>query len=159
MNKISLYVNRFLDSFVGIALAGVFVVTFLMVINRFLFRINIPWATDIIRLSFVYLVMLGAAVGVRERAHLNIDFIPNILPDKARDILAIITNIVIALFLLFLVYQGYQVAIGALYTMPYIRMPMGILYAAIPVSALLMIFYLIPQIIEQIKGVFNTGSQ
>ena len=46
----------------GICLAVVFAVTFGQVIQRYVFQLPMPWATDIIRIFFVYSVFFGMAV-------------------------------------------------------------------------------------------------
>ena len=64
MFKTNKVIDRILDLGLAISVTVVFVVTFLQVISRFVFRLPIPWSTDVIRLAFVYTVFLGAALGM-----------------------------------------------------------------------------------------------
>ncbi len=68
----------------GISLAVVFIVTFGQVIQRYVFQLPMPWATDVIRIFFVYSIFLGMGVGVFKKAHLNIDVLVQVFPSWAK---------------------------------------------------------------------------
>ena len=51
----------------GACLAVIFFVTFAQVVQRYVFQVSMPWATDIIRIFFVYSVFFGMAVGVMKK--------------------------------------------------------------------------------------------
>jgi len=48
----------------GICLAVVFLVTLGQVVQRYVFHMPMPWATDVTRISFIYSVFFGMGVGV-----------------------------------------------------------------------------------------------
>jgi len=153
LSKLNKIVNRTVDIGLAISVAVVFVVTFLQVISRFVFRLPIPWSTDVIRLAFVYTVFLGAAIGMREKGHLNVDVIFNALPEKIRKITGIGINILLLLFLLFVFILGMQFAQSGLSQgAPYIKMSMATYYFCVPLSALLMFYYLIQYTIEDFRN-------
>lgn len=54
------------------------------VVRRELFAFSSIWGEEIVRYSFIYLVWIGAAVGVRERAHIRIDLLFNYLKPKIK---------------------------------------------------------------------------
>lgn len=141
-----------LDMALTVAVAVVFIVTFLQVISRFVFKLAIPWSTDIIRLSFVYTVFLGAALGMREKGHLNVDVVFNALPQKTRNIVGIGMNILLLVFFVFIFILGIQFTqTGLTQGAPYIKMPMSVYYFSVPLSACLMFYYLMQHTMEQFK--------
>ncbi|HWP50302.1 MAG TPA: TRAP transporter small permease [Clostridia bacterium] len=130
-----------------------FVVTFLQVVFRFVFKAPLAWSQDVIRLCFTYLVFSGAAYCVQEHAHLNIDVFITLLPDKARKLLELLIQAALIGFAAFLIWFGCQFAqSGATQMAPYLPVPMSIYYMSVPISAVFMLFYMIQQFIEQIVG-------
>lgn len=153
MSKLNKIVNNILDVGLAASVAVVFIVTFLQVISRFVFRLNIPWSTDIIRLSFVYTVFLGAALGMRSKGHLNVDVVFNALPERVRKITGLGINILLLFFLGFIFILGMQFTqSGLTQGAPYVKMPMAVYYFCVPLSALLMFYYLIQHTLEDLKS-------
>ena len=153
MSKLNRIIDKLLDIVLAIAVGTVFIVTFLQVISRFLFKLPIPWSTDIIRLSFVYVVFLGAALGMREKAHLNVDVVFNSLPEKIRNIVGITINFVLLGFFVLIVSLGLKFAqSGFTQGSPYLELPMTIYYMSVPLAAFLMFYYLIQSTIKEVKA-------
>ncbi|SHH21209.1 TRAP-type C4-dicarboxylate transport system, small permease component [Anaerosphaera aminiphila DSM 21120] len=118
------------------------IVTFLQVVMRFLFNNPVAWGQDVIRLSFVYLVFLGAAYCLKTGDHLNIDIIFSFLSKKASMYLELLINIILLLFFIFLVYFGIKFTqTGSTQLAPYIGIPMTYYYMAIPISAVYLVLY------------------
>jgi len=57
-------------------------VIFIEVVRRFVFSYSSVWGEETARFSFIYLVWIGAASAVRERAHIRIDVIMHYLPPR-----------------------------------------------------------------------------
>ena len=159
MGSVKRIIDKCIDIVAGVAMGIVFLVTFLQVISRYAFQLNIPWSTDIIRLTFIYTVFFGAAIGMKEKGHLSMDILMSVLPKRAQIVLGLGINAVLIAFLVFVVRYGIQFTLGALtQNMPYLNMPISVLYAAIPVTAVLMIFYLVLNIGEQIGELKHTKA-
>lgn len=61
------------------------VITILMeVIRRFVLSYSSIWGEEIARYAFIYLVWIGAAAAVKQRAHIRIDLIMHALPNRAK---------------------------------------------------------------------------
>ena len=149
-------IDRTIDAAVVVSLGVVFIVAFAQVISRFVFQLNIPWSTDVIRLAFIYTIFLGATIGVREKAHLNIGVVIDILPQGSKKIVLILVNIVVSAFLFFLIVKStYFVMDSVGQRMPYLQVSISVLYFAILLSSIFMFYYLICQTIEQISKYKN----
>lgn len=57
-------------------------VIFIEVMRRFVLLYSSVWGEETARYTFIYLVWIGAASAVRERAHIRIDIITHYLPPR-----------------------------------------------------------------------------
>lgn len=78
--------------------AFVVTVIFIEVIRRFVFHYSSIWGEETARYAFIYLVWIGAAAAVKDRAHIRIDIIFKFLPDKGIAILYLLGDIVTLIF-------------------------------------------------------------
>lgn len=53
---------------------------FLQVLARYLLHIPMPWIEELMRVIFIWLIMLSAAIGVKRRAHLGVTMLMAALP-------------------------------------------------------------------------------
>ncbi len=60
----------------------VVLVIFIEVVRRFVFAYSSLWGEETARYAFIYLVWIGAAAAVRDRAHIRIDIITHYLPPR-----------------------------------------------------------------------------
>ncbi len=153
MKTVVKVVDGFIKTLMAASALTLFVVTFLQVVFRFVFKSPLAWSQDMIRLCFTYLVFIGAAYCVRERAHLNIDVVISSLKPKLRRALELLINLLLCGFFVFLIYYGFQFAVsGKTQLAPYLPIPMFYYYLSVPISAGLMLFYMLFQVVDQIKS-------
>src|SRR3546814_9019057 len=65
----------FLYSFIVLVIA-------IEVLRRFVLMYSSVWGEEAARYAFIYLVWIGSAVAVRDRAHIRIDVITHLLPPR-----------------------------------------------------------------------------
>lgn len=143
--------------FIGKVLFSILTIAvFFQVVSRYIFRSPFPWPEELARLMFVWLSLLGAAIGLKYSSHFKIDYFINFFPKKIKAILEILIDI----FLLFLViYWGWignktlNTASNQLYAA--LRISMVWLYLAIPVSCSLMFLFLLIRIYHKIKNLLQ----
>ncbi len=117
---------------------------FLQVLFRYALKISFPAIEEIISLSFIYTIFLGAAVGMKRREHLEIDVLLKRAPAGLKTPLNLLIVAGIAIFLVFVVKEGIVFVFDSYGQMTtYLNMPMSYSYAAIPGSALIMLYYLL----------------
>lgn len=152
LNQIVDGLTRFV---MGISAATVFVITFAQVLCRYVLKSPLPWSTDILRLAFTYLVFWGAAWCVREKGNLNVDVVLTAMPVRMRKAVEILINVILCAFFIFLMVYGGQFAKGGLsQSTSYLPIPMTAYYASIPSAALVMLFYMVQILVEQLRD-FN----
>ena len=155
MKALNQIVDRLTKFVMGISAAAVFVITFAQVLCRYVLKSPLPWSTDILRLSFTYLVFWGAAWCVREKGNLNVDVVLTAMPVKMRKTVEILINIILCAFFIFLMVYGGQFAKSGLsQSTSYLPIPMTVYYASIPSAALVMLFYMVQILAGQVRD-FN----
>jgi TRAP-type C4-dicarboxylate transport system permease small subunit len=116
---------------------------FMQVLLRYALKVSFPAIEEIVSMSFIYTIFLGAAVGMKRMEHLNIDFLLKRVPPSIQNVLGLVVAAWTALFLFFVVREGIGfVRDSYTQTTTYLNLPMSYFYAAIPGSGLIMLYYL-----------------
>lgn len=137
----------------GFSLLVVFVICFVQVVQRYIFSMSIPWATDVIRIFFIYSVFCGMCVGLIRKKHLDIDVLIQLVPPKVRFVLALISNIIVFFFLVVVLrYSISFIMDNADQTTPYILFPMSYVYSIFPVTIVIMLMALLLDIYAMLFG-------
>ena len=76
----------FLYSFIVLVIA-------IEVIRRFVLMYSSVWGEETARYAFIYLVWIGAAVAVRDRAHIRIDVITHLLPPRGAALIYLLADL------------------------------------------------------------------
>ncbi len=96
---------RLLKALVALLLAGMVVLIFGNVVMRYVFNSGIAMSDELARWFFVWLVFLGAIVGLREHAHLGIDTVLRMLGPAGRRICFVVSH-ALMIFASLLLIQG-----------------------------------------------------
>lgn len=94
-----------LKALIGLLLALMVVLVFGNVVLRYAFNSGIAVSDELARWSFVWLVFLGAVVGLREHAHLGVDVLLRLLGPLGRRICYVASH-GLMLFACLLLVQG-----------------------------------------------------
>lgn len=108
------WVNSIDDVVATTALTALITISILNVLLRFIFNNPLTWGEEITLALYVWVVFIGASSAIKRNGHIGMDFLVTRLPDKAKNIAAIIRALVIyGVCLYVFVYLGYQLAIQA----------------------------------------------
>lgn len=99
-----------LASFLIIPLTLVVVYT---VIMRYFFKNAPDWGFEVPIFIYGIYFMVAGAGGLRDKVHVSVDIFPSMLPKKGKFILNMITQIIIIVVCITLVWQGYESAWGS----------------------------------------------
>src|SRR4030095_3162111 len=112
------------------------------VFSRYVLMRTFTWYDEIARACFVWVVFLGAAVGVKRGAHFGLHLLVDKLPDRARQIAAFVTPLPVIVFSSVLVVKGLAfMEFGRFQQLPVMGISKVWVYAAMPVGGALMIVY------------------
>ncbi|MFC0271807.1 TRAP transporter small permease [Metabacillus herbersteinensis] len=140
-------IKNILDKVLGalcIALFGflVLLVTW-QVITRFVFNDPSVISEELAKYCFVWLVLFGSAYVFGENGHMAIEFIKDKLPTKLKLGVEVFIEIVVILFAALVLVKGGFNATSLAWTQisAALQIPVGYLYAALPISGICIIFY------------------
>ena len=92
------------------------------------------WTEEMARFLFIWMVMLGAMVGVRDASHFEVDVWPELKP-RANALLRIVSQVFVLLFALVFVWYGIKfVQFGWNQTSELADMPMTFIFIAWPAT-------------------------
>jgi len=111
----------------------------LAVFFRYVINHSLFWSDEVVRYLFVWFILLGAALTLRDRRHLRVEYFVEHFPPKVRRAAECVSLLLIAVFSIFLSVTGmlwvketqgtYTSALG---------LPLNIVfYAALPVASLM----------------------
>jgi TRAP-type C4-dicarboxylate transport system permease small subunit len=123
---------------------------FWQVFTRFVITVPAVWTEEIARYTFIYLVMIGAALGVKNSAHFGMTMISEKLRGRTRDIyLRYVINGIILVCAIYLTYYGFEFTrmYGFNRVSPTFLMPMAWVFGIVPVSGLMMIVFALQNIV------------
>jgi len=140
-----------------VLMSVMFISVCLQVFFRYVLESPLSWSEELARYVFVWISFLGAAMALGKRLHFGIDYLVNKFPPRLRAGVELITNCAILVFVLVLVVKGFQTATTARFSHSAgLNLRMDIVFDAIPVSGLIMAYYLIRQIIDDIRTMVSS---
>lgn len=105
MQKVMHFVNRLSVLLISLLLALMCILVFGNVVLRYMFNSGITWSEEMARFLFVWLIFLGAILGLKDNEHLGVDMFVKKVSPKFKKILYVISNLLI-LYSLILLLNG-----------------------------------------------------
>lgn len=136
-------IDKTLEVATVLLLVCIVVLMAIQIIMRYM-GMPLKWSDEIAKYSMVWMTFLGSVIVVGQRAHVSIDALVAIFPKKAQKMAWFFTNGCCLIFFAILVWYGTKFAIMNLNNRSLVTgIPRGYIFSVIPVSAVLMIAYLI----------------
>lgn len=138
--------TRAVDKMLAALSVALFAVLVVVVVWQVFARqvLNVPqtWTEEAARYLFVWLGLFSAALVFSERGHIAVDFVARKAPPTGQRVVAIVVQVVIALFaLLILVFGGWLVAGGAWnQSLSSLPVTLGQMYLVMPITGVLIAF-------------------
>jgi TRAP-type C4-dicarboxylate transport system permease small subunit len=99
MKKLLTQIDENGERWMLLALYGYIVtVIFVEVVRRFVLSYSSVWGEETARYTFIYLVWIGAAAAVRDRAHIRIDVLLGFLPPRVCAAVLLLGDVLMACF-------------------------------------------------------------
>ncbi|MCT1903551.1 TRAP transporter small permease [Oceanobacillus sojae] len=144
----------------GILIFMTTIMTFYEVMSRAFFSMPTIWATELSTYAIIGSCFLGTAYAVRMYSHITVDLIINRVNEKARIVLAYISNALGLIFSIILTWYGFihvfkTFELGVTST-SLLRIPMYLPESFIPIGGVLLVIAFILQLID--GGVHKGGD-
>lgn len=109
------------------------------------------WTEELARFCFVWMIMIGAMIGVRENSHFDVDLFP-VLKPKANAIVRLISHVAMFVFAIIFLYFGYQFAIfGANQSSELAELPMWLIFIAWPIAGAFWLLFLMEKFADDLS--------
>jgi len=152
MHKLIHYYARLLNILIGWSVALLVLPVTLQMISRF--TALIPawiWTEEMARFLFIWMVMLGAMIGVREASHFEVDVWPQLKP-RTNAVLRIGSMIFVLVFAFVFVYWGIKfVQFGWNQTSELADLPMTYIFIAWPLTGVTWFVFGIQRLLNDIR--------
>jgi len=125
------------------------------VLRRELFSYSSIWGEEIVRYSFIYLAWIGAAVAVKERAHIRIDVLMHYVGPRPKALLYIFGDLVMFIVALVALYWSFEtVLVSAKFgsVTDGLRISKVWFLMAVPVGFTLMIWRLLQSFVRDFRS-------
>jgi TRAP-type C4-dicarboxylate transport system permease small subunit len=142
--KIENILENVIKCILVILLAVMTIVTVIEVGRRYLMGLSYPWAEELTRFSLVWLTFVGACLPFRKGELVMFDMVISSFPERKRNILALVMNTILIIFLAFLFYYSYKFSFSPVIVNQIstgLGISMAIPYSSIPIGFGLMIFF------------------
>lgn len=142
--------GKLLEVIITLCLASVVIITFLQVFFRYVIQQPLTWSQEALMISFVYSVLFGAALAIKNDDHLKVDMFEN-LPNTFKKFFSVLQFLIVLVLVSALIYYGLQLVINNLKSGQIVGMlpiKKAYVYLALPVSALFMLYYQAKKVFE-----------
>lgn len=135
--------HRFLNLALVASVAILIIPVSLQIFSRFTELIpSYIWTEEMARFFFVWMIMLGAMVGIREGTHFDVDLWPELRP-RMNALLRIVTNLFVLVFALVFCWYGIKfVQFGWHQNSELAELPMPFIFVAWPLAGFTWLVFL-----------------
>jgi len=143
----------------GALLATMTLAVFVQVLLRYVFTYALDGLDEVPRYLFVWLVMIGAAAAMHRGEHTTLDYFRERLSPRGRALASAITQSVGVLLFLSLIRSSLVLVPNANFqSSPGLGLPLGYLYAAVPVGAALILLPMAWRLVVALRELWQRPS-
>ena len=120
------------------------------VFSRYVFFAPFKWGEELARMTMVWTGLLGISIALRDGEHIGLETLLNRLNRRARAWFTIAIQLLVAVFLVVLLYWGARIALQAWNTLlPAMQIPWTWSMMAVPVTAAIQLVHLGRNIVDE----------
>src|SRR5690606_4905357 len=141
----------------AIPFAVVAVVAFVNVVSRYFFNLSLAFTGELTVNLAIWMVMMGAVIGLREGAHLGFAVLHQKVRGAVRTAMTALIAVAVIVFLVVLLWYGFDLAVRQLDSgraPPSMDVPQWLCTLALPIGAVFGIY----RTIEAARGGFTTTT-
>jgi len=110
------------------------------------------WTEELARFCFIWIIMIGAMIAMRENEHFTVDLLPTPVSNAGKAIAGIFADLMCFILALVFVIWGWPLLkFGLLQTSEMAELPMVYIYAAWPLTGLTWILFLAERTLRNIR--------
>lgn len=158
--RINAAVINIMEKFL-ILIGSILTITVLVnVFMRYFFKSTIPWAEELSRFLFIWVTFVGIVIANSTSEHMRMDFIVQMLPGKAQDVVEAIAYVISILLLGMLVWGGIKYSITQWdWRSSALGVRHGLVYAIAPVSLFYMMLQFIAYLVADVRELMGKRGE
>lgn len=144
--------NKIIVNLSAIFLGTMTLLVLIQVFFRYVLNNPLSASQELSIYAMVYVVMLGCTIAVRNKTHIAVEIVADIVPSTLSKYLKCITYLIMISFFVVLLVQGWELTTRSmLQKSPSTGIPMGYVSLSIPLCALISILYLIEHLFNNFR--------
>ena len=110
------------------------------------------WTEELARFCFIWIVLVGAMIALRENEHFTVDLLPTPKTNRGKAIsLMFVDLMTFTLAMIFVVWGWPLVEFGLLQTSEMAELPMVLIYMAWPLTGITWILFLAERVMDHVR--------
>lgn len=160
LHSIRKFIDLVLSSACALVFAAMVVIGSYQIITRFIFRSPSTVSEELLTYSFTWMALLSSAYVFGKRDHMRMGFLADKLNESGRKVLALVSEVLILLLAgSVMIYGGFNIMqLTMTQSTASLGIPMGVVYAILPISGILIVIYSILNIIDLATGYAKVPS-
>ena len=112
------------------------------------------WTEEIARFCFIWVIMLGAMLGVRDESHFDVDVLPAPKTRRGHGWSRLVVHVAVLALALCFIFYGYAFSkVGAMQTSEIADLPMLLIYVAWPLAGVAWTLFLIEKLAADVAAI------
>ena len=117
------------------------------------------WTEEVARFCFVWIVMVGSMIAVRDETHFNVDVMPDPNTSRQKGVSNLIVHIAMMLMAFVFAWYGYEFAeSGLLQTSEMSGINMLSIYISFPVAGVTWALFLVERMVDDVRLIFSKSQ-
>jgi TRAP-type C4-dicarboxylate transport system permease small subunit len=147
------FLERILKYTLVIFLSSMTIVVVIGIFARYILLVSIPWTEEIARYLMIWAGFVGFGVAYRKKELIAVRLFIDILPPNLFRTALFISDILCSIFLILVIMYGIKLSLMNMNQLsPASRIPVSIIYAAIPLGCTLFLFFVVESISSFLKA-------
>ena len=117
------------------------------------------WTEEVARFCFVWIVMIGSMIGIRDQTHFKVDLLPKPETDRQKGIADLVVHIAMLLMAVVFAGYGYEFAkFGLIQESEMSGINMLSIYISFPIAGATWSLYLLEQIVNDLRRIVGRAG-
>jgi len=159
LDPVAGWISRAALILAGLGVVAMTVLVFWSIVGRYVFNDTPTWTEPAVLLLMSWFILLGSAVGVRERSHIGFEIGLAAAPPPLRLAMKVVTEALLVGFGVAMVVYGAQLAAGTWSSLtPMLGISQGWDYVPIAAGGALIVLFSVERLLMILTGTDDTAS-
>lgn len=153
MTRVLDAIHAFLKVLLGLLVAGLIVPVSMQILSRYTGIIpRFIWTEEIARFCFVWIIMIGAMLAVRDGSHFDVDVLPR-LSRRVEAVMRIVVHLAVLFVAQVFVWYGWNfIQFGWYQTSEISGLPMPWIFSAWSLAGVIMTLFILEKIVLELRN-------